>query len=291
MNPKSLLFRNFLILAVFLFVTNSISAINGKLTKQEKKASFSEFQSNESISKNWNGFTMLDSTLNGVKFKVVFPKSANKNRNWIWRARFWGHEPQTDIALLEHGFHLVYIEVGGLFGNSKALQIWDDFYVFATKKFQLNEKVVLEGMSRGGLIIFNWGNMNAEKVACIYGDAPVCDFKSWPGGLESGKGSRPDWEMCLEQYDFTEKIALLFNGNPVDHMENIARLKVPVLNVVGDVDKVVPVSENTTLLEKRLKDLGWKIEIIHKPEVGHHPHSLKDPKPIVDFILKNTENL
>jgi pimeloyl-ACP methyl ester carboxylesterase len=239
----------------------------------------------------WNGFEMLDSVLNGVAFKVVFPKEANKSRDWIWRARFWGHEPQTDIALLEKGFHLVYIEVGGLFGCEKAIKIWDDFYAFATQKYHLNKKVVLEGMSRGGLIIFNWGNRNAEKVACIYGDAPVCDFKSWPGGKGIGPGSESDWKSCLEVYGFTEQIALNFNGNPVGHMENIAALKVPVLCVVGDADEVVPVSENTILLEKRLKTLGWEMEIIHKPGIGHHPHSLKDPKPIVDFILKNSGNL
>jgi len=145
-------------------------------------------------------------------------------------------------------------------------------------------------MSRGGLIIFNWANKNAEKVACIYGDAPVCDFKSWPGGLGNGKGSGTDWQKCMEQYGFNEKIALQYNGNPVNHMENIASLKVPVLNVVGDIDKVVPVSENTALLEKRMKELGWEMEVIHKPDVGHHPHSLKDPKAIVDFILKSTKN-
>jgi hypothetical protein len=36
-------------------------------------------------------------------------------------------------------------------------------------------------MSRGGLIIYNCAVANPEKVAAIYGDAPVMDFKSWPG--------------------------------------------------------------------------------------------------------------
>lgn len=239
----------------------------------------------------WHGYEMIDSTLNGIPYKVVFPKQSNKNRNWIWRARFWGHEPQTDLALLERGFHLAYIEVGGLFGNEQAIQTWNDFYDFMTHKYDLNEKVVLEGMSRGGLIIFNWGNRNAEKVACIYGDAPVCDFKSWPLGRGRGKGSLQDWKVCLSQYGFNEKIALSFNGNPVDHMENLAKMQVPMLNVVGDADNVVPLEENTAILEKRLEDLGWKMEVIHKPDIGHHPHSLKDPKPIVDFILQNTGNV
>ena len=239
----------------------------------------------------WYGYQMIDSTLNAIPFKVVFPKKPNNNRDWIWRARFWGHEPQTDLALLEQGFHLAYIEVGGLFGNERAIQTWNDFYSFMIHKYNLSEQVVLEGMSRGGLIIYNWGNRNAEKVACIYGDAPVCDFKSWPGGKGNGKGSPQDWEICLSQYGFSEEIALNYNGNPIDHMENLAGMKVPILNVVGDADRVVPVEENTAILERRLEELGWRMEVIHKPGIGHHPHSLKDPKRIVDFILKHTGKL
>ncbi|MDW5290126.1 sialate O-acetylesterase [Formosa sp. PL04] len=238
----------------------------------------------------WHGYKLLDSTLNGVNFKVVFPKKANKNRDWIWRARFWDVEPQTDLALLEKGFHVAYIDVSGLFGNNKAIKIWDGFYEFITTKYQLNGKVVLEGMSRGGLIIFNWSNRNAKKIACIYGDAPVCDFKSWPAGKGLGEGHPKTWETCLNAYGFTEETALLFKGNPIDHMDYIASNKVPILIVVGDVDTVVPVSENTEVLKKRLKTLGWDLNIIHKPGVGHHPHSLENPKPIVDFILKHTSN-
>ncbi len=284
--------KNFLLLIfISLYISfSSFSRETENVNTLGEAAFETNFQQNFEEQASWNDFQMLDSTLNGVPFKIVFPKNANINRNWIWRARFWGHEPQTDIALLESGFHLVYVEVGGLFGSEKAIKIWNDFYAFTTQKYNLNEKVVLEGMSRGGLIIFNWGNRNAEKVACIYGDAPVCDFKSWPGGKGIGSGSETDWKACLEVYGFTEQIAINFNGNPVDHMENIAASKVPVLCVVGDADEVVPVSENTDLLQKRLELLGWKMEIIHKPGIGHHPHSLKDPKPIVDFILKNTKN-
>jgi pimeloyl-ACP methyl ester carboxylesterase len=239
----------------------------------------------------WHGFTMLDSTLNGINFKIVFPTTANQNRDWIWRARFWGHEPQTDIALLERGFHLVYIDVAGLFGSEKAISIWNDFYAYMRENYQLNPKVVLEGMSRGGLIVYNWANQNSEKVACIYADAPVCDFKSWPMGKWSNNGSPEDWQICLAAYEMTEEQALAFDGNPVDHLEHIAAAHIPILHIVGDADQVVPVSENTDLVQKRLESLGWQLQVIRKPDVGHHPHSLKDPTPIVDFILLNTGNL
>ncbi len=50
-----------------------------------------------------------------------------------------------------------------------------------------------------------------------------------------------------------------------------------------------PVSENTAIIEQRYKTMGGQIQVIHKTDVGHHPHSLKDPKPIVDFILKHAQ--
>jgi alpha-beta hydrolase superfamily lysophospholipase len=59
-----------------------------------------------------------------------------------------------------------------------------------------------------------------------------------------------------------------------------------MLHVVGDDDDVVPIAENTTLFEQKVKALGGDITVIHKPGVKHHPHSLANPQPIVDFILK-----
>ena len=49
----------------------------------------------------WHTFEVLDSSLSGRDYKIVFAEKPNENRDWIWRARFWGHEPQTDLALPE----------------------------------------------------------------------------------------------------------------------------------------------------------------------------------------------
>ena len=136
---------------------------------------------------NFYGFPMYNFSFQNRDAKIVCPKRTLKNTPWIWRARFWGHEPQTDIALLERGFHLVYCDVAGLLGNEKAVQIWNDFYKFI-QKGGLNKKAVLEAMSRGGLIAYHWAMQNPEKIACIYADAPVLDGRSWPGGLYKGQG-------------------------------------------------------------------------------------------------------
>lgn len=226
----------------------------------------------------------------GRDAKIVFPKMKDELGLWIWRARFWGHEPQVDKALLERGFHLAYVDIAGLFGNQEAVELWNDYYDFLISKYSLNPKVVLEGLSRGGLIIYNWASQNTDKVACIYADAPVCDIKSWPGGVFDGLGSKKEWEACLKAYNLDRESVLDFKGIPIHTCVNVAKAKIPVIHVYGDNDKVVPHLENTTLLAKNFKDAGGEIELISKKGIGHHPHSLEDPTPMVDFILKHTFN-
>ncbi|APZ92417.1 alpha/beta hydrolase family protein [Fuerstiella marisgermanici] len=233
----------------------------------------------------FQGFDRYDFVHDGTQCIVVVPKNAAPGKPWIWRARFFGHEPQADKALLEKGFHVVYAEVGGLFGSPKAVAIWDEFYRFLTEEHGFANKVALEGMSRGGLIIYNWAAKNPDKVSCIYADAPVCDFKSWPGGKGKGKGSPGDWQRCLKAYGLSEEQALSWRRNPIDNLKPLAKADVPLLHVVGAADVVVPVEENTAIIEQRYKELGGKITVISKAGVGHHPHSLKDPSPIVDFVV------
>jgi len=84
----------------------------------------------------------------------------------------------------------------------------------------------------------------------------------------------------------TEERLAKYRGNPVDNLEPLAHAGVPLLPVAGDADVVVPVAENTAILEARYKQLGGQITVIHKPGVGHHPHSLKEPTPIVDFVVR-----
>lgn len=235
---------------------------------------------------NYHGFPCTDFTFNGWACKIARPKITANGKPWIWRARFWGHEPQTDIALLERGFHLVYCDVADFNGSNEGVERWNKFYSFM-RKGGLAPKVVLEGMSRGGLIIYRWAASNPEKVACVYADAPVLDIKSWPGGKGKGAGSLPDWNLVKKAYGFaTDQEAIDYKGNPVDLADKIAKGGYPMLHVVGDADDVVPVTENTALFEIAVQENGGNIEVIHKPGVNHHPHSLENPTPIVDFILR-----
>ena len=232
----------------------------------------------------FHGYELVDFKLGEVPCKVVIPKKIADGKPWVLRARFWGHQPQFDIAMLKAGHHIVYCDVGNLFGSPEAVRRWDELYNYLRFEHLFADRAILEGMSRGGLIIYNWAAANADKVAAIYGDAPVMDFKSWPGGKGTGKGNGKSWKACLEAYSMTEAEALAYQGNPLDNLAPLAKAGIPIIHVVGDADEVVPVAENTAIAEARYQKLGGTFKVIHKPGVGHK-HSLKDPQPIVDFIL------
>ena len=104
------------------------------------------------------------------------------------------------------------------------------------------------------------------------------------------KKDKNDWLKCLQAYGLTELTVKEFKDIPINNCVKLAKAKIPLITVCGDVDTVVPIDENTYKLAAVYKAAGGEIELIIKKGVGHHPHSLKDPIPIVDFILKNTMN-
>lgn len=260
-----------------------------EVVKLQEQKPFDIFSKITAIKTNssFYGFECVDFIFNNRNCKIVKPKKVVAGLPWIWRARFWGHEPQTEIALLERGSHIVYCDVAELFGNKEAVELWNKFYAYL-RRCGLAKKASFVAMSRGGVYAYNWALANPEKVACIYADAPVLDLKSWPGGKGNGPGSKADWELFKRDYNLTEEQSVQFNNSPLDNAEKIAKLGFPILHVVGDADDVVPIAENTTPFEARVKSAGGNITVIHKPGVNHHPHSLENPTPVVDFILSAT---
>ncbi|MAT45838.1 MAG: hypothetical protein CMO35_00225 [Verrucomicrobiaceae bacterium] len=219
---------------------------------------------------------------------LVKPKTPAKGNPWIWRARFWGHQPALDLQLLGKGFHLTYCEVGGLFGAPRAVERWNKFHALAVQQ-GLSSRPVLEGMSRGGLIIVNWASANPDKVTAIYGDNPVCNFNSWPGG-KNGKFSKKDWQRCLKAYGLSAAAAT-DHPQPLSPatLKPLAEKKVPIALVLGLADMVVPAGENGEALARNYESLGGPLKIWRKPGKGHHPHGLHPPDELTAWLLQATE--
>ncbi len=237
----------------------------------------------------WRGFSARQGEFDGFILKIILPTHARPGLPWVWKTEFLDAFANGDEALVHSGFHVVHLEVTDHFGSPKAVAYGNALYSFVTTAFGLAPKVALFGMSRGGLWAYNWAAENPRKTALIYGDNPVCDFKSWPGGLGAGPGNLESWEKCLAVYGLTEAEARVWPDNPVDRLDVLAEAGIPILHVIGDADETVPVAENSHVVRDRYRALGGTFEEIVKPGGKHHPHGLPDdPTPIVQFIARHT---
>jgi pimeloyl-ACP methyl ester carboxylesterase/lysophospholipase L1-like esterase len=236
----------------------------------------------------WQGWNKVEFRIDDRQAFLIEPKQPVEGKPWIWRTEFFGHQPQADLALLEKGFHVAYINMQNLYGGPLAMSLMDAMYARVTGEYKLSKRVVLEGFSRGGLYTLNWAARNPENVACIYNDAPVCDFTSWPGGMGRGKGSPADWERLKKVYAIDDDQAANHKLNPIHQLEPLAKANIPLLHVCGATDDVVPIDENSLVVQKLYHALGGSMTLISKPHCNHHPHSLEDPTRIVNFVLTHT---
>ncbi len=233
---------------------------------------------------------------------VICPKIPAPGNPWLWRGSFWGATVNrateltvlADLKLADRGFHVVIAGPAIPLGHPDGNQRMDLIYKELTEKHGLARKPALMGLSREGLSVYRWASANPEKVACIYIDNGVCDFKSWPGGklvadnASKGDGDAKQWQLTLQTYGFkSDAEALAYRGNPIDILEPLAKAKVPLLHVCGAVDTTVPYAENSEIVKTRYEQMGGKIQVILKPSLGHHPHGMEDPTPILDFIQQH----
>ncbi len=234
----------------------------------------------------WHSFDRLDFTLPESKAKaiLVLPEKPAPGNPWIWRARFFGHQPGLDLALLKRGYHLAYVDVANLYGSEAAMKRGEELHRHLTTKFKLHPKPILEGMSRGGLFIFNFAARHPDKVTAIYGDNPVCNFQSWPGGM-NGKFSKSDYVRCLAAYSITAEQA---KTHPqITDPAFAKKLKgLPVALVIGTADQVVPPAENAEPLAAHLLAVDSPVQVWRKPGLGHHPHGLDPVEPLLKFLVK-----
>ena len=254
------------------------------LQGKEKESSWFDRQTK------WKGFDQFHFQVAGRKAYLVVPPKPLAGRPWIWRARFPGYHDEMDVELVGRGFHLAYLDVSNEFGSPTAIQDAEQFYDLLISKHRLSPRAVMEGVSRGGLFVYNWATQHPDSVAGIYCDTPVLDFVSWPAGKGAGLGSSSAWKACLNAYEMSETQAIEFDGQPVDHAARIADAKIPLLHIVSENDSVVPPIENTYRLRDALRAEGHDLEVISVEagtvkSNGHH-FEHPDPDRVVQFFLR-----
>lgn len=126
-------------------------------------------------------------------------------------------------------------------------------------------------------MLYNWAVEHPRLVQCVGGTYTVCDITSYPGIPTAA----PAYGMT--EAEFAEHLA---ENNPVDRLAPLAKAKVPIFHIHGDVDTVVPLEANSAKLAERYKALGGPIEVQVVPGKGHEEvDEFFESQEMVDFFV------
>lgn len=242
------------------------------------------------MSETWNGFECKRFVFEEHNAIVVLPGEGTANGYLAVKTEYWDAFPEAaEIGLLKNGFHLCFIENDNRFATAPELDRKARFVRYVQTEYHLKSQCVPVGMSCGGLIAIKFAARYPELIRCMYLDAPVVNYMSWPCGF--GKShARPENTEIFSALGFSDVSQLLgYREMPLDKLPDLVQNRIPVVLVSGDADVSVPFDENGYYIQKAYKDAGVPIEVYSKPGGGHHPHGLPDPEPVIAFILKYCE--
>ena len=216
------------------------------------------------------GFTVQDTVIQGRRAVFVVPEEANGR--WIARPAFIGAFAQVDDALLEAGWSFGLLDLMDEYATPGAQEAFTAFCDYGHKRYGLSEKVVLEGLSRGGWFSLVYAENHPERVEKLYLDAPLCDLTRFRN--QHIQKAEKDWESAGIPAD-------KFHTYARDHFHRVKGM--PIIVVYGAADPVVPFEQQFGTFDlSGCRDLS----IIGKTGVGHHPHSLSPCDTIVHFLMK-----
>lgn len=233
----------------------------------------------------WYGFKRLDFIFNGRECILVCPDKACEGKKWLYRTEYFGAFSGLEIALVKKGYHLAYMKNTTRMCPESDTDMRPLFCDFLSSEFGLNPKCALVGISCGGMQAVYFAAKYPQYVSCMYIDAPVMNYLSWPFGL--GVSQSDDSAEFIENMGMDLSEMLNFRNHPIDQKEKLLKSRIPILLVAGDSDTVVPFCENGQLLYDYFKANNGNIELILKAGCDHHPHALPDNAPIVEFIEKH----
>lgn len=188
-----------------------------------------------------------------------------KGKPWIWYAPALPPYPaQEERWMFEQfsaaGISIAGIDVGESYGSPAGRRLFAALYDEMVGR-GFSAKPVLLGRSRGGLMTLAWAAENPEKVGGFAGIYPVCNIASYPGIAKAA----PAYGLTAEELQ-----AELSKHNPIDRLAPLAKARIPLFAIHGDVDTVVPLEQNSGLLHERYIALGGEMRLIVPQGQGHN---------------------
>ena len=231
-----------------------------------------------------NRFEQKSFTFEGRNAVVFFP-SCPSNGRLILKTEYLTAFPFFEIEMLQRGYTLAFMSHPTRWAPDSETQATAEFVKFVAKEYNLDPKCIMVGMSCGGLQAVRLAELYPELVSVLFLDAPVLNLLSLYGLGACKCSALATFKAELNKtYGFTPSTVINFRKSPIDNMKPLIENNIPIIMVYGDADDTVIYEENGKVLEDYYKENGGDLKAIRIEGRGHHPHSLSDPTPIIEYV-------
>ena len=194
------------------------------------------------------------------------------------------HEKWMHQQFLDAGVAVAGIDVGESYGSPEGRKHFSALYKELATKRNFGAKPCLLGRSRGGLWSSSWAIRNTNKVAGIAGIYPVFDLMTYPGM----KRAAPAYKMPEE-----DLAAAIKQHNPIEKVGTLAKAKIPIFIIHGDIDNVVPLKQNAARLVEIYNAFNAQglVELEVVKGQGHNFfEGFFTSQKLVDFTIKQSKS-
>ena len=199
-------------------------------------------------------------------FLIPAPGQPGKTKGWVWYAPTLPNLPGPEEKwmferFIAAGISIAGIDVGESFGSPAGRSLFSALYAEMTGPRGYSTRPVLLGRSRGGLMTLSWAAENPDKVGGFAGIYPVCSIASYPGVANAAGAyglTAAELQNRLKEYD------------PTDRLAGLAKARVPLFAIHGDIDQVVPLEANSGRMKERYTALGGSMEMLVPKGQGHN---------------------
>ena len=219
-------------------------------------------------------------------FVIPAEKKSDGATPWVWYAPTLASYPAIEERWMferftKAGIAIAGIDVGESYGSPDGRKLFSALHRELTQKRGFSQRPIMLGRSRGGLMALGWAVENADKVGGFAGIYPVCNIASYPGVTQASGA------FYLKPEQLAEKLT---EHNPLDRLAPLAKAKVPLFAIHGDIDKVVPLEANSGEVRKRYESLGGEMQLIVPAGQGHNMWvGFFQCQELVDFVIANAK--
>ena len=204
-------------------------------------------------------------------------------RGWVWYTPTLPGLPGPEERWMFERFLAAGLAIGGVdagesYGSPEGNRIFDAFYAEMLRRHGLSRRPVFLARSRGGLMALSWSADHPRSVAGIAGIYPVCDLTSYPGVEKAAPAYHLDAAGLSNRLD---------RLNLVNRLRPLARAKVPLYLLHGDIDTLVPLASNSGAVRQRYTELHGPVELQVAAGQGHTMwRGFFECGPLVDFVIR-----